>query len=102
MDIVAGSLNIVAATTVKGPHSSRKANSNKMTCELPVNIYDNNCLTRAPRRIISEGLKLVAVAARICRYMNSQVLGLTTWGACRRKERCTSNCIKVSGARFAL
>lgn len=73
-----GSLIIVAATTVKGTHSSKKANSSKMISEVPVNIFDNNCFIRAPRRIISERLNLVTVAARICRYMNSRVLGLTT------------------------
>ena len=57
---------VIGSVTVEGTHSSKKANSSKMISEVPVNIFDNKCFTRAPRRIISEGLKLVAVAARIC------------------------------------
>ena len=91
MDSIVGSLVAIAATTMEGMRSSRKARSSTMISEIPVDLFNRICFTRRPegsRYSFLTQLRILPVAATVCRYINFGVLGPKTWGACRRTDPC--------------
>ena len=46
VDSIVGSLVAIAATTMKGMRSSRKARSSTMISEIPVDLFNSNCFIR--------------------------------------------------------